>query len=94
MSFATNDLDENPYDFDVVATVVGQDALAEAWVEFSYVGPEIGTESQPFDTLAEGAIAVLPGGTVKIRPGTESETLRIEKPMRLEAGVGTVRLGG
>jgi len=43
--------------------------LDEVWVDFNYGGTETGSESQPFDTLAEALAAVAEGGTVKFKPG-------------------------
>jgi len=65
----------------------------EVWVDFSHVGPELGTEAAPFSTLAEGIHYVLPGGDVKIVSGESSETGVITKAMTLKAVGGPVRLG-
>lgn len=69
-------------------------SLTEVWVDFTYSGPEAGTFSQPFNTLAEGAAAVLAGGQVKIKAGTTNETPTITKAMTLNAVGGQVRVGG
>ena len=70
----------------------------EVWVQFNYSsGVELGTSSQPFNALAEGAICVNAGGTIKIKGDTgdpdTTEAPRITKQMRIEAIGGTVRIG-
>jgi hypothetical protein len=65
-----------------------------AWVNFAWAGTEIGSQAQPFNTLAEGVAAVLGGGTIKlVGPNASGEKLRIIKAMRLEAVTGAVRIG-
>ncbi len=63
------------------------------WVDFAWSGPEYGLEAYPFNTLFEGVRNVCPDGTVKIKTGSTSETIRITKPVRLEAVSGVVRIG-
>ena len=64
------------------------------WVNFSYnADTELGSESQPFNSLNEGAIVVDSSGTVNIEAGDSTETLTITKPMSIEAQNGTVRIG-
>lgn len=67
--------------------------LAMAWVDFLHAGSELGTEGSPFNTLAEAIAALLDGGTIQIKPGNSIETMRITKPMRIEASGGAVRIG-
>ncbi len=72
---------------------------AIAYVDFSSShARELGTPSQPFNTLASGIAAVSGGGIVRIRGDaadtSSSETLRITKPVRIEAIGGRVRVGG
>lgn len=70
-----------------------------AWVDFGFIGDEIGTETNPFDALAEGLGFVMAGGTVNIRPGTSPETLTIDTAVTLvnigaaARGVAVVRIG-
>jgi hypothetical protein len=64
------------------------------WVAFDYAGEvELGTEPEPYNTLAEGADAVSIGGTICLKPGQSGETIRITKAMHLTAHEGTVRVG-
>lgn len=73
----------------------------DVWVSFGFGGfPELGTFSNPYDTLAEGLPQVLvPVGaserpTLWIKEGTTSETATITRAMALRACGGTVRIGG
>lgn len=63
------------------------------WVEFPYAGTETGTYSQPFNTLAEAILAAPVSGSIMIKPGQTSETIRITKPMRIESFNGAARIG-
>jgi alpha-L-fucosidase 2 len=63
------------------------------WVDFAFGGLEMGTESNPFDTLAEGVGVVEVAGTVFCKQGWTQETATIAKPLRLAAGGGTVVIG-
>jgi len=63
------------------------------WVDFNYSGTEVGTESAPFNSLAEGVNAVIPGGTIRIKAGVTGEVLEITKEVRLEAPEGEARIG-
>lgn len=69
------------------------DSFEEVWVDFAYQGTETGDQTQPFNTLAEAVTVVTTGGTLKIKPGSSSETPRISKAMRIEAPSGAVRIG-
>lgn len=67
---------------------------AEVWVAFSYGGLiQIGTFQFPFNTLSRGLAGVLPGGVIKIKSSSSSETSIITKPVTLEAYNGTVVIG-
>ncbi|MCE5231553.1 hypothetical protein LLG95_18400 [bacterium] len=68
-------------------------ALSAVWVDFGYMGTELGTELQPFNTLAEGVASVQSGNTVYIKPGTSTATPRITRHVRLVAPTGGVRFG-
>jgi hypothetical protein len=62
-------------------------------VDFNYVGFEFGTESFPYNTLAEGLNAVTYGGFLNIKAGSTSEGALISKRMLIRAVGGTVTLG-
>jgi len=66
------------------------------WVDFSWLGSENGSESNPFNTLAQ-AVNALPYGTtnnhIYIKPGTSSETMTISKPMTINAAGGSATVG-
>ncbi len=68
----------------------------EVWVQFSYSGDEMGTQQEPFDTVAEATAFVRTDGTglIRIKAGSSSETARITVPVRIQAEGGLVRLGG
>jgi hypothetical protein len=70
----------------------------EVWINFAYTTDfELGTFSQPFNSLTEGIVSVNASGTVRIKGDTgvtsTDETPRITKPMRIEAVGGTVTIG-
>ena len=62
------------------------------WVDFSAVSYENGSYTFPYNTLAEGVSAAIPGDTIIIMAGSSSETLDIQKAVRIEA-CGTVTIG-
>lgn len=69
-------------------------SISEAWVVFSYQGAsKLGTTLAPYTMIAEAQNHVASGGTIFIAGGSTTETVRIEKPMRLEAVGGTVTIG-
>jgi len=95
-------------DYDIV--VVGQNALpyegiiasmsamTETWVDYAYSGVEMGTYSQPFNTVVEGLNVVSTGGTVKIKAGTSASSkeifpLRVNQHVILQAPEGPVAVG-
>ena len=63
------------------------------WVGFDYLGPEDGSQTQPFNLFAEGVSGVDAGGTINLKPATSSETLTVSKAMTLTAVGGTARIG-
>jgi hypothetical protein len=65
----------------------------EVWVDFFWDGPFLGTEEDPYQTLADGLAAVADSGTVKMRSGSSGETMVIDQPVRLESVGGTARIG-
>lgn len=67
---------------------------SDTWVEFQYHGTELGTFTQPFNTLSEAATAATHGGTVKFKQsGTSAETLSLSKRLDLQALGGPVTIG-
>lgn len=71
-------------------------ANLEIWVDFNYSSqlPENGTFPFPFNTFSEGLNAVSPGGILRLKTGTSSETASVTKPMSLQAYNGPVTIGG
>jgi hypothetical protein len=67
--------------------------LAQIWVDTGYFGTELGTQAQPFNTLAEGIAGVAASGTLKVK-GNTAEHPRITKALRLEANTAPTRIGG
>jgi hypothetical protein len=63
------------------------------WVDFGAGGTENGGFDYPFNTVAEGDSALLSGGTLVIKAGSSSETIRFDKPMTVKAYGGKVRIG-
>ncbi len=76
---------------------VTQGALDTVHVDFTYTGTESGTQSQPFNTLAEAIDAVAVGGEIIIESGTTSETFeginKIDKEVTIKSSGGTVTIG-
>jgi hypothetical protein len=66
-------------------------------VDAAHAGSELGTEALPFNTLAEGVVALRSGGTLRVKGNTGrpkiTERPRITKAMRLVASGGVVRIG-
>jgi hypothetical protein len=63
------------------------------WVQFGYTGTELGTVTEPFNTLAEAVNAAPNGGLVNIQAGTSNETITISKAVTLQAWYGTATIG-
>ena len=64
------------------------------YVDGGHSGYQDGSFSQPWDTVYEGQGSVIPGGEVKIDPGSYAEPLTIYKPCTLRVwGTGTVTIG-
>lgn len=76
-----------------VPALSGSNPSEETFVKFSYVGKEVGSVNQPFNTFAEGLAITLAGGTLRLRPGDSSETLTISQAIRIETVGGTARIG-
>ncbi|MBI2432505.1 MAG: hypothetical protein HYV26_06510, partial [Candidatus Hydrogenedentes bacterium] len=71
----------------------GAGSMNPAYVNFNFTGTEEGTELNPFNTLQEGVIAVVPGGLIHVTGGISPETPRILKPLAIDAPLGLVRIG-
>ncbi len=67
--------------------------LSDVWVDFTYTGTELGTQAQPYNTLAEAIDAVEAGDEIIIKAGTTSETLTIDKNVTIESSGGTATIG-
>ena len=65
----------------------------EMWVDFNYVGPELGTFGAPFRTLAAGEAATPRGGRLTIKAGSTSAAQSFQRPMRVSSYGGTATLG-
>ena len=80
-----------------VSKLVPVGVLAEVWVDFGFGGSEDGSETNPFNLLAEGLAETAPFGTVKIKGNTGSpvsgETMRIDRAVTIKAVNGTVYIG-
>lgn len=63
------------------------------YVDFQFHGLELGTESQPFQTLASSIDHANAGEILMIKSGSTRESVRIAKPMTLVAVGGQVRIG-
>lgn len=71
---------------------------ADVRVDFAYTGLELGTLSQPFNSLVEALVALSPGGTVRINGASSTTSISwqgtLSKAMRIEADpAGTVWIG-
>jgi hypothetical protein len=64
------------------------------WIRFDYQGFESGTQQQPYRTVLSAVAAVNPNGILRFEPGEGTARPRIDKPLRLEAPNGTVRIRG
>lgn len=65
------------------------------WVDFQHLGIEDGTQTNPFNTAAEGVSAVnaTTADTINFQPGVSQETISINSAMTLDAPNGTARIG-
>lgn len=63
------------------------------WVDFNYAGTETGSFMQPYNTANEGTTNVPAEGLLRIKAGSTIETLRVIKPMRIEAAGGAAQMG-
>ncbi len=68
--------------------------LSEMWIDFAFNGAlENGSFANPFNTLTEGVAAAPRGATLKIKTGSTSTTISINKRLNLEAVGGPVVIG-
>ncbi|UCE61693.1 MAG: hypothetical protein JSU63_08080 [Phycisphaerales bacterium] len=79
---------------DVAAFIEYPYSFKGVWVDFNHDMAGLGTFLSPFNTLTLAAAFVNPGGKVRIKAGSSTETLTIAKAMTLQAVGGTVRIGG
>jgi subtilisin family serine protease len=63
------------------------------WVQFGYSGTELGTVTEPFNSLSEAINAAPTGGLVNIQTGSTSETITITKAVTLQTWYGTATIG-
>jgi hypothetical protein len=65
------------------------------WVDFAFNGsPKNGTFANPYTTLADGVYHVSVGGDIFMKgPQSSSATIKIMKPMKLNASGGSVTIG-
>jgi hypothetical protein len=88
----------DPANWEAVAPSHTPWGAAEVWVDFAFGGTELGTQTNPYNTLDEALTFVSLGGTVKIKSDssvtTTSWTGRITDPVRIEPfPAGSVRIG-
>jgi len=66
----------------------------EVFADFSHSGVEDGTQTFPFNSMAEAMDLVAIGGTVRLTTSSTSETIRINQTVTLKAPIGSlVRIG-
>ena len=66
----------------------------EVWVDFNAGTVQTGTYLLPYLSILNALNGVANGGTIKIVAGSSSTASTISTPVRLEAWMGTVRIGG
>ena len=71
--------------------------LTGTWVDFNYVGTELGTFSQPYATFMNGVNAVAPGSRIFLKAGQSHEPqhfpLTVTKAMTIKAFGGSANVG-
>ncbi|MEN6627831.1 MAG: hypothetical protein ABFD69_16520 [Candidatus Sumerlaeia bacterium] len=75
------------------ATGRATNATSSVYVSFAAEQTGRGTADRPFNSLERGTTQVKPGGTLNVKSGATAQPIRIEKPMRLVAVDGQVRIG-
>ena len=63
------------------------------YVDGGFSGDERGTESNPFNTVAEAKAAVIRGSTIHIEAGSYAEQFTIDRAMTLRSRHGTATIG-
>jgi hypothetical protein len=89
-----------PLSLVVVANGISSDPVSftplspNVWVDFNSIMPfEFGSFVFPDKTLTKGVTDVPNGGIIAIKPGSSTETLRINKPTRIIAIGGSASIG-
>jgi hypothetical protein len=82
----------------VVANGIASDTVyyngSATWVDFNYSGgPFLGTFANPYNTIISGVNGAIQYGVIFIKSSQSTETIRITKPLRLEAYAGTATIG-
>ncbi len=80
----------------VVANGIASDPISFAapiWVQFGFGGVQLGTQVNPYGTLAQAVNAVAPGESILIKPGLSHETMTISKAMTINTWNGTATIG-
>ncbi len=93
VAITTNEPARPVFEFTVTGTVSGPFDPALVWIDFANPLEGEGTLGNPFRRLGAGADAAAAGATLRIQAGSTSETLRLIKPLRLEAVGGLARIG-
>jgi hypothetical protein len=78
-------------------TIETAGAAEQVWADFDWTGSSAGDACRPFKSPMAAAIAVAPGGSIRIVPSVSLDRTRIGIPgkgFRLEAPIGQVRIGG
>ncbi|MCE5228592.1 Ig-like domain-containing protein [bacterium] len=65
----------------------------DIWIGHGYPGARLGTITDPFDLIADGIPWLKTNGTMHILSGTNPETIRLTKPMRVQSQGGTATIG-
>jgi len=68
-------------------------AVGNTWVDFNYVGFEIGSFNFPFNTLGEGVVFIPSEEDLLIKAGATADTMTITKPMVIDNWGGDVVIG-
>lgn len=63
------------------------------WVGHGYSGSRLGTYTDPFDLMADGLDWLKDGGTLHVFSGSNPETIRITRPLRIESYNGAAKIG-
>jgi len=67
--------------------------LSQAWVDFSYVGPETGSFAAPFNDLLSAVNSAVPRSVINFKPGSGLAPFPINKALILDAPLGPVTIG-